>query len=80
MQTSLNLSLARVFHVYGDHTALLADTGIPPHQLTQYVHLAQLHFRRTITRPDTLPQLLFKTLNTPFPLSNFHTMTLDYQI
>ena len=42
MQTSLNLSLARVLHVYGDHTGLLADTGIPPLQvqLTRYVHLA----------------------------------------
>jgi len=27
MQTSLSLSLARVLHVYGDHTGLLADTG-----------------------------------------------------
>jgi len=35
MQTSLNLSLARVLHVYGDHTGLLADTGIPPLQLTR---------------------------------------------
>jgi len=75
-----NLSLARVLHVYGDHTALLADTGIPPLQLTKYVHLAQLHFRLTITRPDTLPALLFKKLNTPFPLSNLHTTTLDYHI
>jgi len=58
MQTSLNLSLARVLHVYGDHTELLADTGIPPLQLTKYVCLAQLHFRLTITRPDTLPALL----------------------
>jgi len=80
MQTSLNLSLARVLHVYGDHTALLADTGIPPLQLTKYVHLAQLHFRLTIIRPDTLPALLFKKLNTPFPLSNLHTTTLDYHI
>ena len=30
MQTSLNLSLARVLHVFGDHARLLADTGIPP--------------------------------------------------
>ena len=45
MQTSLNLSLARVLHVNGDHTGLLADTGIPPLRLTRYVHLAQLHFR-----------------------------------
>jgi len=44
LQTSLNLSLARVLHVHGDHTGLLADTGIPPLQLTRYVHLAQLHF------------------------------------
>jgi len=80
MQTSLNLSLAIVLRVYGDHNALLADTGIPPLQLTQYVHLTQLHFRLTITRPDTLPALLFKTLNTPFPLSNLHTTTLDYHI
>ena len=30
LQTSLNSSLARALHVYGDHTALLADTGVPP--------------------------------------------------
>ena len=35
LQTSLNLSLARALHVYGDHTALLADTGIPPLSLIQ---------------------------------------------
>ena len=58
LQTSLNLSLARVLHVYDDHTGLLADTEIPPLQLTRYVHLA-LHFSLTITRPDTLPALLF---------------------
>jgi len=80
MQTSLNLSLARVLHVYGDHTGLLADTGIPPLQLTKYVHLAQLHFRLSITRPDTLPALLFQTLNSSLPLSNLHTSTLDYHI
>jgi len=62
MQTSLNLSLARVLHVFGDHTGFLADTGIPPLQLTtrKYVHLAQIRFRLTLTRPDTLPVLLFK--------------------
>jgi len=80
MQTSLNLSLARVLHVYGDHTGLLADTGIPPLQLTRYVHLAQLHFRLTITRPDTLLALLFKKLNSSLPLPSLHTSTLDYHI
>jgi len=30
LQTSLNLSLVRALHVYGDHTTLLADTGVPP--------------------------------------------------
>ena len=44
MQTSLNKSLARTLHVYGHHTALLADAGIPPLYLTRMVHLAQLHF------------------------------------
>jgi len=80
MRTSLNLSLARVLHVYGDHTGLLADTGIPPFQLTRYVHLAQLHLRLTITGPDTLPALLFHRLNSSFPLPNLHTSTLDYHI
>jgi len=80
MQTSLNLSLARVLHVYCDHTGLLADTGIPPLQLTKYVHLVQLHFRLTITRSDTLPALLFQKLNSSLPLSNLHTLTLDYHI
>jgi len=78
MQTSLNLSLARVLHVYGDHTGLLADTGIPPLQLTRYVHLAQIHFRFTITRHDTLPALLCAKLNSSLPLPNLHTSTLDY--
>jgi len=77
MQTSLNLSLTRVLHVYGDHTGLLADTGFPPLQLTRYVHLAQLHFRLTITRPDTLLALLFHRLNSSLPLPNLHTSTLD---
>jgi len=80
MQTSLNLSMARFLHVYGDHTGLLADTGIPPLQLTRYVYLAQLHFRLTITRPDTLPALLFKRLNSSLPLPNLHTSILDYHI
>ena len=59
---------------------LLADTGIPPLQLTRYVHLAQLHFRLTITRPDTLPALLFKKLNSFLPLPNLFTPTLGYHI
>ena len=80
LQTSLNLSLARVLCVHGDHTGLLADTGIPPLQLTRYVHLAQLNFRLTITRPDTLPAILFKKLNSSLPLPNLHTSTLDYHI
>ena len=63
LQTSLNLSLARALHVYGDHTALLADTGVPPLNLIQYTHLAQLHFRLTKTQSDTLPATLFKTFN-----------------
>ena len=65
LQTSLNLSLARALNVYGDHTALLADTGVPPLNLIQYTHLTQLHFRLTKTHSDTLPATLFKTFNKP---------------
>jgi len=78
MQTSLNFSLARVLNVHGDHTGLLADTRIPPLQLTKYVHLTQLHFRLTITRPDALPALLFRKLNSSRPLSNLHTSHIRY--
>jgi len=80
LQTSLNLSLARALHVYGDHTALLADTGIPPLNLIQYTHLAQLHVCLSKTQPDTLPATLFKTFNTSLALSNLHPSTLDYHI
>jgi len=48
--------------------------------VTQYAHLAQLHFTLTTTQPDTLPALLFKKLNAPFPLLNLHPTTLDYHI
>jgi len=58
----------------------LADTGIPPLQFTRYVHLAQLHFRLTITRPDTLPAFFFKKLNSSLPLPNLRTSTLVYHI
>ena len=79
MQTSLNLSLARVPHVCGDHRTLGRHRSPPP-QLTRYVHLTKLHFRLTITRPDTLPALLFNKLNSSLPLFNLHTSTLDYHI
>ena len=80
LHTSLNLSLARALHVYGDHTALLADTGVPPLNLIQYTHLAQLHFRLTKTQPDTLPATLFKTFNKSLAFSNLHPSALEYHI
>ena len=40
-------SLARALYVYGDHTVLLADAGVPPLNLIQYTHLAQFLFRLT---------------------------------
>jgi len=79
-QTSLNLSLARALHVYGNHAALLADIGVPPLTLIQYTHLAQLHFHLTRTWPDTLPGTLFKTIKRSLDLSNLHPSTLDYHI
>ena len=80
LQTSLNLSLARALHVYGDHTALLADVGVPPLNLIQYTHLAQFHFRLPKAHSDTLPATLFKTFNKPLSLHNVHPSTLDYRI
>ena len=80
LQTSLNLSLARALHVYGDHTALLADAGVPPLYLIQYTHLAQFHFRLTKTNSDTLPATFFKTFNKSLALHNLHPSTLDYHI
>ena len=72
LQTSLNLSLARALHVYGDHTALLADTGVPPLNLIQYTHLAQFHFRLTKTHSDTLPATLcLRLLTTHLPSITF---------
>ena len=71
-QTSLNLSVARSLHVYGDHVVCLADTGVPPLTLIQYTHLAQLHFCLTKTRPDTLPATLFKTFNKSIALIGDH--------
>ena len=80
-QTCLNLSLARVLHVYGDHTALFADTGAPPLTLIQYTHLApQIHFRLTKTWLDTLPAILFKTFNKSLPITNLQPSILDYHI
>ena len=80
LQTSLNLSLSRALHVYGDHIALLADTGVPPLNLIQYTRLAQLHFCLTKTKPDTLHATVFKTFNESLALSNPHSSTLDYHI
>jgi len=80
LQSSLNLSLARALHVYGDLTTLLADTGFPPFNLIQNTHLAQLHICLTKTQPDTLPFTLFKTFNKPLALNKLHPSTLDYRI
>ena len=61
----------------GNHTGLLADTGVPPLTTTM---LAQLHFRLTKTHSDALPATLFKTFNKPLALNNFHPSALDYHI
>ena len=40
LQVTLNRSLARSLHVYGETTALCADMGVPPLRLTQQVTAA----------------------------------------
>jgi hypothetical protein len=59
LQTTLNSSLKRTLHVYGHTTALCADMGVPPLQLTQRVQLAQLHFRHTQVHKDSIPGILY---------------------
>ena len=46
----------------------------------QYTHLAQLRFRLTKSRPDTLHATLFNTFNKSLALSNLHPSSLDYHI
>jgi len=60
-KTSVNLSLVRALHVCGDHTAWLADIGIPSPLLTliQYSHLAQKHLR--LTKKTKNPSYFYKS-------------------
>ena len=45
LQAPLTRSLETCLHVFGDKTAILAETGVPPLSYTQHVQLAQFHFR-----------------------------------
>ena len=52
----------------------------PTLTLIQNTYLAQLQFRLTKTRPDTLSASLFKTFHKSLALSNLHPSTFDYHI
>ena len=52
----------------------------PTLTLIQNTHLAQLQFRLTNTRTDTLSASLFKTFHKSLALSNLHPSTFDYHI
>ena len=45
LQASLTRSLETCLHVFGEKTAILAETGVPPLFYTQHVQLAQFSFR-----------------------------------
>ena len=56
LQISLNRSLKRCLHVYGEDTAILADTGIPPLRIYRSVQLAQFRLRLRYSGADSIPR------------------------
>ena len=66
LQVTLNRSLARSLHVYGETTALCADMGVPPLRLTQQVQQAQLAFRWTHVYSDSIPGVMYSKLMTHY--------------
>ena len=59
LQISLNRSLKRCLHVYGEDTAILADIGIPPLRIYRLVQLAQFRFRLRYSAADSIPHSLW---------------------
>ena len=55
LQTSLNQSLSSTLRVGGHYLALLADTGVPPLDITQHLQLAQMRYRISQSPPGSLP-------------------------
>jgi len=58
IHTKKNKSLSTTLQVYGHPTALLSETGIPPH-ITQNLQLAQLRFRLYPSPPTTIQHFLW---------------------
>ena len=59
LQTSLTKSLESSLHVYGEKTAILIETGIPPLYLTQHVQMAQFRYRLQSGTHNTIPHALW---------------------
>ena len=59
MQVVMTKSLEATLHVYGEKTALLVETGIPPLHITQHVQLAQFRFRLRTSTGNTIPHQLW---------------------
>ena len=76
MQTSLNLSLARVLHVYGDHAALLADRN-PPSPINKIRLYRPTSFSAHHNQARYSSCTSLQKLNTPIIFCNLHTTTLD---
>ena len=63
LQVSLNQSLSSTLRVGGHTNALLADTGVPPLQITQRLQLAQMRYRVSHSPTGSLPLFWWKVWN-----------------
>jgi hypothetical protein len=59
LQVALTRSLETCLHVYGEKTAILAKTGIPPLHYTQHAQLAQFRYRLSSRASNVIPHLLW---------------------
>ena len=63
LQVSLNQSLSSTLRVGGHTNALLADTGVPPLQITQRLQLAQMRYRVSHSPTGSLPLFWWRVWN-----------------
>ena len=62
LQVALTRSLETCLHVYGEKTAILAETGIPPLHYTQQAQLAQFRYRLSSRTSNVIPHVLWARL------------------
>ena len=58
LQVALTRSLETCLHVYGEKTAILAETGIPPLHYTQHAQLAKFRYQLNSKTSNVIPHVL----------------------